>query len=204
VKDTAIGIALACALLIALFAASYWLSPVASPGNSSTPSGIEAGFVGVKAFGAWRLVCGAPQSPGNAPNQSASAAGKPAAIGRCRTILEYTRNNDPRQVALAVSFRFIKKIDALLLVVRIPPTAKKGDVLLLQIGQKGVRIPVAVCGGAACVAVATMGPAAQNLILGASQGSLILLPGKDGKRPAVRVPLMSLPPAIAAMRTAEG
>jgi hypothetical protein len=106
-------------------------------------------------------------------------------------------------VILLVNFRALAQTQRIAVVVRFPPVAKKGDKLTLRLGQKALNLPVSVCEKGSCVAAGSLTPKQEQLRYGPRVGEILLPPVANGKRPALRLPLMGLRVAIGAMRRAQ-
>src|ERR1700757_295726 len=135
-RNTVIGLALALLFLAGLFALPH-LSPHAE--LQTTPAEIagkiEPGFTGARKIGPWILTCGAAR-PKAVPLPFSFGSGRRAApvtmgntLGRCRTFMLFRRKADPRQVVMLLNFRLIGQDQRLAVMVRIPPRAKKSDLV---------------------------------------------------------------------------
>lgn len=140
-----------------------------------------------------------------------AAAAKPGAkaelrkvsLGRCRAFLEFRRKDEPKRIVLTLAFRRIgAKLDRLGLFVR-TVAAKKGQEVVLRLGKGGFKLPVAGCGKAGCLAVGILPSSSERDLAVVERGALVLPPGKNGKRPAVQIPFVGLPPALSAIRRAQ-
>jgi hypothetical protein len=222
-RNTVIGAVLAIVFVAALFALAHF-SPrkPQPPAPDKVAAQIEQGFVGAKMIGPWRLVCLAspaiigtdkpapvplalsPSARHAAPPQAPIApAHKPISLGRCRVTLAYLQKDSPRRVILTVNFRLVGEAEKLLMVVRLPPVAKTGDNLVLQLGGGGLKLPVVGCQKESCVAAGALGAQAQTGLFSAAKAELILPPGANGKRAALPFPILGLSAAITAMHRAE-
>ncbi len=140
-------------------------------------------------------------SPGAEPAGKVEA--KKVSLGRCRVIMEFRRKAAPKQIVLTIAFRRVgAKQDKLGLFVR-TVAARKGQTLVLRLGKAGFKLPVAGCARAGCLAIGILAPGSERDFALAEAGTLILPPGKDGKRRALRVPFSGLPAALAALRRAQ-
>ena len=206
---------LAATMLAVLFIAAMFALPRFLPHTPGrvmpglAAAKIEPGFTGVQRIGLWTLVC-APPSPKSVPLPFTFGPRKPvapstrtAALGRCRALIVYRRKDDPKRAALVVTFRLIGPQQKLAMVVRMPPTAKKGDVATLRLGKGMLNLPVSACDGQICVAMGAFAPRTEASLFAQPMGQLVLPPGPEGKRVAVTVPLRALRPAVDAMRRAQ-
>jgi hypothetical protein len=215
-KEPWIGIVAA-----ALFVAVLWLGlPHLSLGSRET-SGIEAGFVGQKQLGSWTLACLSPAtivqnntrlpafslerssaSPLPPPPESNSSTNEHA-LGRCRAVRPYFNSASARLPIMILSFRTIGAQKALVVVLRFPPLAKKGDAIVVRLAAKAFKLPVQECGNGGCLAAGALAADAERLLL-SSKDSLIVFPaGPDGKKRGARIPLAGAAQALASLRQAE-
>lgn len=216
-KGPFVGVLLGIVFVAALFALSYYAPPKPrgiAPDKAAAE--VERGFVGIKMIGPWQLLCltspevitappaQTPPAPAAANKQSAPAPAAPRAIslGRCRTTLEYRQKNT-KGIFAALSFRLAGRANRLLMIVRLPVIAKPGDDVVLRLGREGLKLKVAGCQKAGCMAAGALGEDSQAGLLSSSRAQLILPPRPDGQRVALPVPLQGLGPAITAMRRAE-
>lgn len=146
-----------------------------------------------------------PASPNTQAAQSPATDAKPISLGRCRITQVFHGRKNPKQAILAVSFRLIGDKQNLGVIVRtMIPIGKKGDSLVLKLGQGSVKIPVVGCGKqGGCVAIAEFGDKAQAALLSARQAELILPVGQAGKPAGLRLAMAGFSPAVTAMRRAE-
>lgn len=223
-RNTVIGAVLAVIFVAALFAMAHFAPRKPKPPSpEQSAAQVEQGFVGAKMIGPWQLVCLAspsvidvgskpaaaspplpPSTPeAVAPHKTAPAAAKPLSLGRCRVTLAYRQKDNPKRVILAVNFRLVGEAEKLLMVVRLPPVAKKGDNLVLRLGANGLKLAVAGCQKESCVAAGALGAQAQTGLFSAPKAELVLPPGANGKRAALPFPVAGLSAAITAMHRAE-
>jgi invasion protein IalB len=210
-RETLTGIALAVVLIAGLFAWDF-LAPHKSIAEAiaQNAAAVQPGYAGTKEIGPWQLVC-----------EDAPAAGKPAPVpfslsrtprpapaasvsaGRCRVTLDYRQKKNPTQILMIASFRLIGDARKLVMIVRMPAIARKGDALALRLGEKALKLPIAECQKGGCVAIAPLGLQAEAVLLAAPAGQLLLPPGPNGKRAGLPFPVIGLGPALNAMRRAE-
>ncbi len=220
-RNTVIGAVLAVFFVAALFAMAHFAPhkpKLPSPDQSAAQ--VEQGFVGTKMIGPWQLIClaspavvgqtgAAPAAPmplSLTPSSRTPVAPPPPkqiSLGRCRVTLEYRQKTNPKLVVMSVNFRLAGEAQKLLMVVRLPPVAKKGDDLVLRLDRGGLKLPVAGCQKEGCMAAGALGAQAQTGIFAASQAQLILPPGANGKRVVLPFPIKGLSAAITAMHRAE-
>ncbi|HEV2561532.1 MAG TPA: invasion associated locus B family protein [Rhizomicrobium sp.] len=220
-RNTVIGAVLAVVFVAALFALAHFAprKPL-PPAPDKIAAQVEQGFVGAKMIGPWQLVCLAspaiigaatPAPPPSAPaphaalphTAEAPVTHKPISLGRCRVTLAYLQKDSPKHVILTVNFRLVGEAEKLLMVVRLPPVAKAGDNLVLQLGRGGLKLPVAGCQKESCMAAGVLGAQAQTGLFSTAKAELVLPPGANGKRAALPFPVMGLSAAITAMHRAE-
>lgn len=210
-RDTIIGLALALLFLAGLFALPrFFPHEELQQTPAQAAADIEPGFAGVRQIGPWILTCG-PVRPKPVPLPFSFAPGRRAApattdmnaLGRCRTFMAFRRKADPRQVVMLLNFRLLGRSQRLAVLVRIPPRARKGDVVSFRLGQKVLNLPVSLCDKQSCLAAASLAPEQEAMLLARPATQLFLPPGPNGKRLAVRVPLLGLRAATGAMRRAE-
>jgi invasion protein IalB len=201
-------------VLAAIFLAGLAFLALRHPARIQNPakeiaSEVEPGFTGVKRIGAWVLAC-APRRKDSAPLPlSLTPFGKRGAVNsagngesRCRLSLAFRRKDNPRQIAALLTLRLLKN-RSLGLVAVVPPVVKIGDTLVLRAPPRAVRIPVTNCNAQRCIArAAIMRKGEIALFSSAGRGALVL-PVKDGRRPALPVPLAGVEAGINAMRRAE-
>lgn len=192
-RNMIVGVALAILLVAGLFALAHYYHPtVGMEEPVAAGSEVGPGFVGLKRVGPWLLVC----RPG--PKNSATAA-----LGRCQVSLIYRRKENPKQTILVLTFRTRGPAQRLVTILVVPPIVKKGDEMDMRAGSKILRLPIATCNQAECVAVVALAPKGEADLLGAPGGALFFPPAQNGKRSGVPVPFLGLKPAIDAMRRAE-
>jgi hypothetical protein len=210
-RDTIVGLVLALLFLAGLFALPRFVPHEALRQTpAQVAAKIEPGFAGVREIGPWTLACG-PKHPKTIPlpfsfgpgKRGAPAIGDANALGRCRTFLAFRRKADPKQVVMLLNFRLLGRSQRLAALVRIPPRAKKGDIVSFRLGGNMLNLPVSVCDRRSCLAAGSLAPKQEGLLFARPIGEILLPPLPNGKRPAVRVPLGGLRLATGAMRRAE-
>ena len=210
-RNTVVGLALALLFLAGLFALPrFFPQKELQTTPAQIAAKIEPGFSGVRRIGPWVLTCPparfktVPLPFSFAPSRRATPAIDGAnALGRCRTFMAFRPKANPKQVVMLLSFRLLGRSQRLALLVRIPPRAKKGDMIGFELGQKVLNLPVIACDERSCLATSSLSPS-QEAMLFAQRGAELLLPqGPNGKRVAARVPIAGLRAATSAMRRAE-
>lgn len=207
-RNTVIALALGLLFLAGLFALPRFFAhklPQTAP--AQTAAQIEPGFAGVRRIGPWILAC-TPARKKPVPLPFSFGPAKPAAqtgqsIGRCRTFIAFRRKADPQQVILLLNFRLLGRAQRLVMLIRVPPGAKKGDIFTIRLGEKMLKLPVSSCEAGSCLAAGSLTPREEALFYESGAAQLALPPGKNGKRLAVRVPLQGLRAAVSAMRRAQ-
>jgi invasion protein IalB len=203
-KDTIAGVVLAVLFLTGLFAAAHYLPHGARNLPTVAPIQIPAGFVGNRMIGPWDLLCGPkPQLQNNKTQQdSEHPAAALAAAGHCRLAHGYV--NGDGKLILMIAFRMIGPQRAVAMLVRFPPAAKKGDIVLVKFGQVGLRLPVySDCPTSVCIAVGALVPVAESLLASAGAAQVILPPRADGKRITIGIRLDGIGPGLRGLRRAE-
>jgi len=90
------------------------------------------------------------------------------------------------------------------MLVRFPPAAKKGDIVVVKFGQVGLKLPVySDCPAGVCVAVGALVPVAESLVASAGVAQVILPPRADGKRITIGIHLDGIGPGLRGLRRAE-
>lgn len=208
-RNTAVGAVLGLLVIGGLFLASRYLD------NGTGNPELRSGFVGARSFGAWQLICfkasPQPQAPANdvplplhlsAADSGFVPAARTVPLGRCRATISFRRRDDPGR-AVDVSFRLLGTDKVLAMIVRFPPLAKRGDPIILRLGEQRYTFTVADCPGGACVALTALDAEIQKHVLSSPNGTLIFPPGVDGRRLAIAVPFAGLAEALSNMRVAE-
>lgn len=210
-RDTIVGLVLALLFLAGLFALPRFFPHEELQTTPAQIAGkIEPGFSGARQIGPWLLRCGpvrkkavpipfsfGPAKPG------APTVGSEQGLGRCRTFIAFRRKADPRQIVLLLNFRLLGQAQRLAALIRIPPNAKKGEVVTIEIGQKALNLPISVCEKGSCLAAGSLLPKQESLLYSQPVAELLLPRGPKGKRLALRVPLFGLRAAVGAMRRAQ-
>lgn len=196
-KNVLLGIVMALVFMAGLFAAAHYLKrPTPEAEAKAVAEGVKPGFVGNKQIGVWVLACADKTRTISAKDS------KPAVtIGRCRTSLQLRRRDNPNRVALGLNFRLIGP--RLTMVLRIPPVAKKGDDLIVELGHKGLKLPVAGCGKTECIAIAGLPNGTEAQLFSGHRGAVIFPVGPNGKRRIIPFPLTGLPDAVSALKRAS-
>ncbi|HSM96467.1 MAG TPA: invasion associated locus B family protein [Rhizomicrobium sp.] len=210
-RNTIVGLALALLFLAGLFALPQFFPHQELQLNpAQVAAKIEPGFKGARRIGPWILACG-PARAKSVPLPFSFAPGKRAApamndmsaLGRCRTFMAFRPKANPKRIILLLNFRLLGHNQRLAALVRIPPRAKKGDLVSFRLGQKVLNLPVSACDKQSCLAAGSLTPNQEAMLFAQRGTELLLPPGPNGKRLAVRVPLVGLRAATGAMRRAE-
>ena len=123
------------------------LPPVSMPPRAAAPNTVAPGFVGLRAFGSWRLICAAEPNVPSAP--------RTAPASRCRLNQEVAPKDQPGQVIVAANLSRVGLRRRPALTLRLPPTARMGDVVQLRVdGATQVRARVRGCTEEECFAAA--------------------------------------------------
>ncbi len=207
-RDTIIGAVAAVLFLGALLYVGFGIPP----NPPSVYADVNSGFVGIKTYGAWRLVCAKP----SAADEAAKSGGIPLSLGgtppaaqaspfrRCLTLLLVPRRDNPRAVVLAISFRNAKAGTKTALIVHFPVLGKQGDTLGFQVDTKGaLKLPVRQCGQNGCIAAGYLSNDVRNLIAAGQRGVVLFPTKKDGKPLYVIINLTGLKDSLGAMERAE-
>jgi invasion protein IalB len=217
-RDTIVGLVLAAFLIGGLFAADKYapntrpVPPAVAVAQMATQAAadVHRGFVGTKNIGLWQLTCAdkptimtVPLKDASKPAGTTPAKTATVKFGRCRTTLYYRRKDNPKQVMLAVTFRFIGEHNAFGVFVLMPPIVKQGDIVALRIPQGILKLPVAGCEPKGlCVARGALQPGAEDEFLKAKAAQLVI-PQASGKPALLPMPMTGLDKAIDAMKRAE-
>ena len=182
----------------ALVTALYLLIP-AAPGSApasakySPISGeVEAGFIGIVNFGHWRLIC-----------DPASEKIKSRQENFCRINQEVSTKDRPNEVILAANLRMLARAEHATLALRLPPTARVGDKIVLRFGGHVLKLPVHECSAVQCLARAQLDGEGWSELLDAAAVQAVL-PASQGRRALVDIPVDGLAQAAAAMSKAQG
>jgi invasion protein IalB len=197
-RDTVAGAVLAVVFLALLFAAPRFLPRGVEGAERADVNRITRAFSGSRFIGPWSLACA--QSPPASPQPG--AGGTQGKVGRCRMARDYKTRNG--QLVLAVVFRYAEPGEVLTMIVRFPPVGRSGEYLLIRLGPKsGLRLPIYGCMKGSCVAVGTLTPAAETLLLSGPIAQVVLPPRSDGKQYTIGIRLDGLGLALAGMKRAE-
>ncbi|HMI95208.1 MAG TPA: invasion associated locus B family protein [Micropepsaceae bacterium] len=212
-----LGMALAVAALAAVYFALGAPGPselfaMARGGPRVTP-----GFVGVAEFGRWRLICipGPPSLDGLA---ASAAPGphpgvKPASANACRINQEMPASGDnpaaapevqvPGQVIVAVNFSLVGPRRTPSAMLRLPPTARAGDVITLRFDDLSeVKTTVRDCDAKECLAAGTLVPDEWKH-LSATNSLQITFPALARQWVILNLPVEGLPAAMDALNRTD-
>ncbi|MBI3678052.1 MAG: TonB family protein [Proteobacteria bacterium] len=183
-------------------------SPPAPTTVISTPSAAPAISADQKPVTSLTTAGAKPDTPtplsAIAAQPPARTAVRPVTMGRCHVMMIFHSKQNPEQAVMAVSFRLLGLSRSIAMIIRMPPLAKKGDTVLLELGDQGVKLPVVGCTDKdGCTALSGFSVDQETLLVAASQATLEFPPGHDGMQPTVRLPMDGLAEAIAAMHRAD-
>ncbi len=168
-------ILLGMALAVAALAAVYFVigTPTAAEFFAMARGGqrITSGFIGVAEFGRWRLICipGPPSLNGlgasATPAQAAEPIPQPGSGNACRINQEMPASGEspapgppPAQVIVAANFSLVGPRRTPSAMLRLPPTARAGDVITLRFDDLSVvNTMVRDCDAKECLAAGTLG-----------------------------------------------
>lgn len=182
----------------ALVTALYLMIPSPPVLNSATAKfapitgEVEAGFVGIVNFGSWRLIC-----------DPASEKTKTRHNNICRLNQEVAVSDRPNEVILAANLRLLGRTHSAVVALRLPPTARVGDKIVLRFGEYVLKLPVHECSAVQCLARAEMDGEGWNELLAAVHLQAVL-PASRGQRALVDIPVDGLAQAAAALSKAQG
>jgi invasion protein IalB len=214
-----LGTALAVIALAALYFALGAPAPselfaMARGGQRITP-----GFIGVAEFGRWRLICvpgpssldalGASAAPAPQPNM------KPSGENACRINQEMpasaqspivpspAETPSPSQVIVAINFSLVGPRRTPSAMLRLPPTARAGDVITLRFDDSSqVKTMVRDCADAECLAAGTLTPEDWQH-LSATNSLQLTFPALARQWVILNLPVQGLAAAIDALRSAD-
>ncbi|HEX3810283.1 MAG TPA: invasion associated locus B family protein [Rhizomicrobium sp.] len=205
-RGTLLGLGLAVAFVVAIFLADYLHSQTPSANPAAAAASIDSNFSGARQIGDWTLFC-EPRKPISAPiplilntGRAARMAGQSQPFGRCRVLMLARPRSNPKQVIMSVAFRLMGEGRMLTMLVRTPPGSKKGDVLGMRFGSKGLRMSIVSCGKADCLSGGSIPPALESQIFSAKILEFVLPPGPHGHRLGVPLSPRGLAEAVSAMR----
>jgi invasion protein IalB len=202
-RDTIVGVALAIVFLALIFAAPRFLPTGVEGITRADIARIGAGFAGTEFIGPWSLACSAASAV-KTPSQTgpATPSASQKSVGRCRMARGYRDRNG--QLVLAVAFRFAGPAKVLTMIVRYPPSGRKGQYVTVGLShQTSLRLPIYDCAKQSCVAVGALIPAAESLLLGSPDAQVVLPPQADGKQYTIGIRLDGLAAALAVMHRAD-
>jgi invasion protein IalB len=194
-KRSALRLAVGGILALTVFLGGYFmlltpaLPPPASANVALTAGEVDAGFIGIINYGHWRLIC----VPANQP--------KSARDNNCRVNQEVAPPGHPDQVILAANLR-LSANHRRAVMLRLPPTAHDGDIIMLRFGGAMLKTPVHGCSQSECVATADLSDDDWNILL-AAEGLQAVLPTSMGQRALVDISADGLGQAVSAMKRAQ-
>jgi invasion protein IalB len=192
--------------LLASLAGAVYLIVATPPPAPVTAAGapeqaIPRGYVGLATFGRWRLICttGAPPPSAAQPASGARRAQK----NQCRINHEVADRAKPGQVILAANLSVVGPAKRPALMLRLPPTARDGDLIFLRADDvTRVRVVVRGCSEAECVAAGELSSDDWNHVLGA-KALQVAFPALNRHRVLVDIPVDGLADAAHAMALAQ-
>lgn len=181
----------------AVVTALYLVIPAAprmAPGAKYSPitGEVEAGFVGIVNFGHWRLICDPASDKIRARQENI-----------CRLNQEVSTKDRPNDVILAANLRLIGRTQRATLALRLPPTARVGDKIVLRFGSYLLKVPVHECSAVQCLARTELDSDSWGQLLDASALQAVV-PASQDRRALVDIPVDGLAQAAAAMSKAQG
>lgn len=141
----------------------------------SGPDAVARGFIGVKAFGDWRLVCArGAAAQETVVHDSPVIDAKPAKpINACRINREVAAAQQPGRVVVSASLSLVGPQRRPALFLRLPATLAEGDPVVLQVnGAEALSTTVRDCTARQCVAAADLSRVQWNHVLAAQQLAL--------------------------------
>jgi len=167
---------------------------------------IARGFVGVAAFGRWRLICApepAPLLPPVTGPDVKPANSKAAPPNQCRINQEVAAKDPSHQVILAANLSVIGPAKRPALMLRLPPTARDGDVIVLRADDViRARAVVHGCAASECVAAGDIAEDDWAHLL-AARALLVSFPAANRQPVLVDIATDGLADAARAMTTAQ-
>jgi invasion protein IalB len=159
------------------------------------PAHIKPGYVGVTAFGDWRLIC------------SHAAPAAAAQSNQCRINHEVADRARPGQVPdkiiVAVNLGTIGTPKRAVVMLRLPPTAQTGDVALLRADDETrARVSVTACSATECAAGGPIADEDWEQLLDA-RSLQVAFPARNRQRVLVDIPVNGLADAAHAMAAAQ-
>jgi hypothetical protein len=212
-----LGTALAVVVLAVLYFAHGAPTPaelfaLARGGRRITP-----GFIGVAEFGRWRVICipgpasfdGLDASPAPTPQPSV----KPSSGNACRINQEMPASGEnpaaspaaqvPGQVIVAVNFSLVGPRRTPSAMLRLPPTARAGDVITLRFDDSSVvKTMVRDCADTECLAAGTLSPEDWRH-LSTTNGLQVTFPAFARQWVILNLPVQGLAAAIDAYNRAD-
>jgi len=175
---------------------------------------IIPGFIGVAEYGRWRVICvpgpssldglDASTAPGPQPNV------KPSGGNACRINQEMPASAEspsgppsPSQVIVAVNFSLVGPRRTPSAMLRLPPTARAGDVITLRFDDSSlVKTMVRDCADTECLAAGTLSPEDWQH-LSATNSLQLTFPALARQWVILNLPVQGLAAAIDALRSAD-
>ena len=178
---------------------------------------ITPGFIGVAEFGRWRVIC--IPGPSSLDELDASPAPAPQPVVKppggnaCRINQEMPASGGnpgaspaaqiPGQVIVAVNFSLVGPRRTPSAMLRLPPTARAGDVITLRFDDSSlVKTMVRDCAETECLAAGTLSPAEWQH-LSATNSLQLTFPALARQWVILNLPIQGLAAAIDALRNAD-
>lgn len=216
-----LGVALAAVALAALYFAFGAPAPSELFAMARGGQRIAPGFIGVAEFGRWRVICipGPPSldeldaSPAPAPRPVV----KPPGGNACRINQEMPASGEnpgaspggqvpgqvQRQVIVAVNFSLVGPRRTPSAMLRLPPTARAGDVITLRFDDSSVvKTMVRDCADRECLAAGTLSPEDWQH-LSATNSLQVIFPALARQWVILNLPVQGLAAAIDAYNRAD-
>ena len=209
-----LGAALAAVALAVFYFALGAPSPAGLFAMARGGPRITPGFIGMAEFGRWRLICipGPSSLEGlGASAQAAQSAPTPAGAGNaCRINQEMPASGEgpaqgppPAQVIVAVNFSLVGPRRTPSAMLRLPPTARAGDVITLRFDDLSeVKTMVRDCTLTECLAAGTLTPDHWQH-LSATNSLQVMFPALARQWVILNLPVQGLAAAIDALNRAD-
>jgi invasion protein IalB len=208
-----VGTALAVVALAALYFALGAPTPSELFAMARGGQRITSGFIGVAEFGRWRVIC--IPSPASLDGLDGSAvpapppAVKPGGGNACRINQEMPASGEnpatapPAQVIVAINFSLVGSRRTPSAMLRLPPTARPGDVITLRFDDSSVvKTMVRDCADTECLAAGNLTPEDWQH-LSATNSLQVTFPALARQWVILNLPVQGLAAAIDALDRAD-